>query len=474
MECLSYIDALHHMKSSKPQAEAGRHISVRQGFDIPLAGQPGPDLEVIPAVTHVAVLPVEFSDVKMRLLVRVGDRVKRGSPLVEDKRNPAFRLCAPAAGRVVAVDLGPRRAIERVVIERDGDDAEDFGTAGRPPASLSREEVLNVLQTSGLLGLIEQRPYGRLPDPTAKPKAIFVNAMGTAPFSVSVEVALKGRAREFHAGLAALGRLTDGPVNLVAAGGPVKAEAIATVGDLARLYTFSGPHPAGNTSVHIHHISPIRPGEVVWAVKAPDVVAIGSLLLTGCFPTDRVIALGGPAVYAGKARHYRLPWGCPLSALLEGRIEKGARVIAGDALSGSAVRPDSYLPMRTSSITILPEDRSRHFLAWANPLANGVSASRLFLSSWLPRVPRPLGTNRHGAVRAMIVTGLYDRFLPMRIRLDFLIRAILSRDWEEAVQLGLLEIVPEDVALAAYACPSKMDLVGIVREGLRLAAAEGI
>jgi len=419
-------------------------------------------------------MPNEVSGLKARLLVSVGDRVKRGTALVADKRNPLFRLCAPAAGRVVAVDIGPRRVIERIVIEREGEKIEDFRTLGRPLESWTRDEVLSVLQTSGLFALIEQRPYGRTADPSAQPKSIFVNAMATAPFTVEAAVALKGRSAEFHAGLIALSRLTEGPVHLVAPAGPMLPEAIATTGSLARLHTVSGPHPAGNTSVHIHHIDPIRPGEVVWALRAADVVAIGTLFLTGHFPAERVIALGGPAVAEGKARHYRVSWGSSLADLIVGRVAEEARVIVGDALAGTAVPRDGYLPLRATSLTAIPEDRSRHLLAWANPLAKGTSASRLFLSSWLSPKPQALGTNRHGAVRAMIVTGLYDRFLPMRVRLDFLIRAILAHDWEEAVQLGLLEIVPEDVALAAYACPSKMDLVGIVREGLRLAAAEGI
>ncbi len=432
------------------------------------------DIEALAGGPRVAVMPVEIAGMKARVLVAVGDRVKRGTPLVANKRNPAFRLCSPAAGRVVSVDLGPRRVVERIVIERDGDEAEDFGTAGRPIESMSREEVLGVLQASGLLALIEQRPYGISADPQAKPKSIFVNAMATAPFGVDPGAALAGRVAEFHAGLQVLGRLPHGPVHLVVPAGGVLPEAIATIGSLARLHTVSGPHPAGNTSVHIHHIDPIRPGDVVWAARAADVAAIGELFLSGRFPVERVVALGGPAVIHGKARHYRVPWGCALADLLNGRITADVRVIAGDVLSGASVPPDGYLPLRSTSVTVIPEDRSRHLLAWANPFAAGVSASRLFLSSWLRPKPQALGTNRHGAVRAMIVTGLYDRFLPMRVRLDFLIRAILARDWEEAVQLGLLEIVPEDVALAAYACPSKMDLVGIVREGLRLAAAEGI
>lgn len=458
--------------SSIVHDEARRPISLRGGFDIPLSGRPALEVEAIQTTARVGVMPNELSGITFRLLVAVGDRVKRGTALVADKRNPAFRLCSPAAGRIAAIHVGPRRVIERIVIEREGEDTEDFGIAGRSPGSFTRNELLSLLMASGLLALVEQRPFGRIADPAAKPKAIFVNAMGTAPFSVDSAIALKGKNHEFHIGLVVLGQLTDGAVHLVAPAGQQLPEAITSAGSLARLHTVSGPHPAGNTSVHIHHIDPIRPGQVVWAVRAPDVVAIGTLFRSGYLPSERIVALGGPGVIQGQARHYRVPWGCALDDLLRDRVFDNVRVIAGDVLAGSALSPESYLPLRTMSITVVPEDKSRHFLAWANPWAKGVSASRLFLSSWFHPTPRSLGTNRHGAVRAMVVTGLYDRFLPMRIRLDFLIRAILARDWEEAVQLGLLEIVPEDVALAAYACPSKMDLVGIVREGLRLAAAE--
>lgn len=74
----------------------------------------------------------------------------------------------------------------------------------------------------------------------------------------------------------------------------------------------------------------------------------------------------------------------------------------------------------------------------------------------------------------MVATGIYDRFLPMRILTDFLVRAVLAGDIEEAVQLGLLETDPEDFALATFACPSKMDLVSIIRKGLESAEAEGL
>jgi Na+-transporting NADH:ubiquinone oxidoreductase subunit A len=74
----------------------------------------------------------------------------------------------------------------------------------------------------------------------------------------------------------------------------------------------------------------------------------------------------------------------------------------------------------------------------------------------------------------MVLTGLYDRYLPMNIMTDFLVRAVLARDADEAIALGLLETDPEDFALCSFVCPSKMDLCGIIRKGLDQIEKEGI
>ena len=74
----------------------------------------------------------------------------------------------------------------------------------------------------------------------------------------------------------------------------------------------------------------------------------------------------------------------------------------------------------------------------------------------------------------MVLTGLYDKYQPLNIWTDYLVRAVLANDTEEAVKLGILEVEPEDFALSAFACPSKMDLVGIIRKGLQDIEKEGI
>src|SRR5690606_42021610 len=56
---------------------------------------------------------------------------------------------------------------------------------------------------------------------------------------------------------------------------------------------FSGPHPAGNVGVQIHHIDPINKGETVWIIHPQDVLLIGKYFLTGKFDATRLIALTG-------------------------------------------------------------------------------------------------------------------------------------------------------------------------------------
>jgi Na+-transporting NADH:ubiquinone oxidoreductase subunit A len=456
---------------------ASASVRIRKGLDLPFSGAPALEVAEGPAAPTVALQPSEFDGVKPRLLVREGDRVRRGTALFLDKRNEALRFCSPAAGTVRTIVYGPRRWIESVIVEVSGaDEAESFGRhTPAQIAALPRETALASLQASGLLELIRQRPYSGTADPAATPKAIFVNAMATAPFRASAGAVVRGDEASFQAGLDVLARLTEGRVHLALPDSPGLPPALAGARGV-EIHRFSGPHPSGNTSVHIHHIDPIRPGDVVWTVRAADVPLIGRLFLTGEVPSHRVVALGGPGIAAGATRHYRVRMGSALAPLLAGRtVGDDLRIVAGDALGGDTVQAGGHLPLLESSLTVLPEGRERHFLAWPNPFTSAYSASRLFLSSWFGgRRSWPMHTNVGGGERAMVVTGLYDRYLPMRIMTDFLVRAVLSRDWEEAVKLGLLELDPEDLALAAYACPSKVDLVGILRKGLAEARAEGI
>jgi Na+-transporting NADH:ubiquinone oxidoreductase subunit A len=220
----------------------------------------------------------------------------------------------------------------------------------------------------------------------------------------------------------------------------------------------------------------MAPTDVVWTVKAVDVVVLGRLFLDGAFPESRIISLGGSNVKPGANQHYRVRMGGDLKPLLEGALCDGEhRVVSGDVLSGAAIPLDSHLRLRQSALTVVAADCERHFMGWTMPGLLQMSFSRLFVSSWLPwKRDWKLGTNLHGEERALVLTGHYDKVMPLDIMVDFLIRAVMAGDSDEAISHGILETDPEDFALCDFVCPSKVEVQAIIRQGLEQIAEEGI
>lgn len=452
-------------------------FTIRRGMDLQLAGAPRPEISDASGTDAVSVFPPEYVGIKPRLNVKEGDRVARGGTVLHDKKDAAFQVCSPASGVVSAIQYGARRVVEQIRIQVDGAAADSFPAHEvREVLRLSRVDVLALLQRSGLLALIRQRPFGKMAQPSAKPKSIFVNGMATAPFRTRLDVAVQGQEAAFQAGLNALKRLTDGPVRLILPGGRSDLPQALTGAEGVDVHTFEGPHPAGNTSVHIHHLDPILPGDVVWAIDGVDLPLIGRLLLEGRYPSTRIISLGGPGVKEASRKHYHVHAGGNLQPLLHQAVDEGEmRLVNGDVLCADVLRPDQGLPFLTRGITVLPEDRSRHLLGWLDPGASRYSHSRAFLSTWVARSRSwALGTNENGGHRAMVLTGLYDRYMPMNIMVDYLVRAVLANDTEEAVRHGILETMPEDFGLCTFVCPSKNDIGSIISRGLALIEREGI
>ena len=310
-------------------------------------------------------------------------------------------------------------------------------------------------------------------DPAAQPKSIFVTAMNTAPFQADAEVVAASDPVAFQAGLDLMTRLTEGDVHLCV--GPDAGDTLNGA-ERVSLHRFSGPHPSGNTSVHISRIDPMVPTDVVWTVKAVDLVSIGRLFLDGTLPTSRVVCLGGPGVQNEARSHYRLRPGGDLKPLFETSLNEGdVRIIGGDVLTGCEIAPDSHLGFHQSATTVILAHKERYFMGWTMPGLKKMSFSRLFASTWLPgKKDWNLGTAMHGEERALVLTGHYDKVMPLNIMVDFLIRAVLAGDTDEAISLGILETDPEDFALCDVICPSKIEVQEIISRGLRMIEEEGI
>jgi Na+-transporting NADH:ubiquinone oxidoreductase subunit A len=325
------------------------------------------------------------------------------------------------------------------------------------------------------MALVRERPFHRIADGARAPKSIFVNAMNTAPFRPDAHVVVEGKGEAFQAGLNALTRLTDGPVHLcVDAKKKCRSDAITQAANVSLAF-FAGPHPSGNTSTHIHALDPILPGDLVWTLRASDVLLIGEFLTSGRFPATRTVMLAGDGVKEEFRGYATLPAGAPLSVLFDGVLAEGEqRIIRGDTLCGEKADLAGSLRFADQGFVVLPEDRERHFLGWYAPTTEQFSDHKVVPSAWLKGKLFQFGTNRRGSLRAMVLTGIYDKYVPLDIWVDALSRACLAQDTAEAISLGILESVPEDFALCTFACPSKTDFGQIVGETLALIEQEGI
>jgi len=447
------------------------YFKIKKGLDIPISGKPELSIKEWDQPRQFAVYPSEFEGVKPRLKVAVGDTVRRGGILFENRKNERMLFRSPCSGKIKEIRLGARRAPREIIIERsETDEAETFGAL--MPENASRDELVSHLLCTGLWPLIKQRPFSKIADPEAEPKAVLVNAMNSAPFQADFRVVLKNDEKYFLTGLQAVEKLTEGKVHVCTAPGTE----LPDLGN-AQQHTFDGPYPAGNTSVHINRICPIQPYDTVYTLRAQDVILIGKLLLTGELPRTKVIALGGPSVKEEYRKHYRVHIGASLQTLFEEALENDRehRIIAGSVLYGDKVHADSGVRYYGSEFFVLEEDRSRHVLGWTMPGLNQYSAHRVTLASFFGRKRQwNLGTNLHGAKRAMVVTGWMDKYQPLNIMTDFLIRACLAHDTDEMIQLGILETDPEDFAIASFVDPHKTDVCGIIKRGLEEIEKEGI
>lgn len=452
-----------------------------KGLDLPITGGPEQAIHQGAPVRRVALIADDYVGMKPTMFVSLGDNVRRGQVLFEDKKVPGVRFTSPGAGKVAGINRGERRALQSVVIElheKGGgfpsaeDDVPFESFTKKPIPALSRDDIKGILVESGLWTALRARPFGRVASPETVPHAIFVTAMDTNPLAASPDVVIKGREADFGDGLACLVKLTDGKVYLCKAPG---SAITAGANSGATIEEFAGPHPSGTVGVHIHTLDPVHRGKTVWHIGYQDVIALGALVKTGRLDVVRVISLAGPAVK--KPRLIRTRLGASLDELTQGELQgDDVRVISGSVLSGRKAMGDvhGYLGRHHTQVSVLEEGREREFFGWMSPGFGKFSVINTFASA-LARGKKRFGftTTTNGSIRAIVPIGMYEKVMPMDILPTFLLRAIMMNDIERAEQLGVLELDEEDLALCTFVCPSKIDYGPVLRRNLAIIEKEG-
>ena len=443
------------------------NINLRKGLNVPLAGAAVRTVRktILPDV--VAIRPSDFRDLTPKLLVKEGDKVLAGSPVLADKMSQNILFTSPVSGTVSGVVRGDKRKLLAVLIKTDEvQEYVDFGI--RKVDELDAEAVKEALLSSGLWTALVQRPYGIVANPELRPRAIYVSAFNTAPLAADNEFVLADEFDNIQTAVLALAKLTDGGVH-VSFNAEIKSRFEALKGITA--HHFSGKHPAGNVGVQINNIRPICKGETVWTVSMQMLAAIGKLFNSGRYDVSRKVAITGPM--ALETAYVKTVPGMPMSAIQSfyGNDAEEIRFVSGDALSGANVGAEGYLRFQDNQVTLLKEGNEYEAFGWANPLRFKQFSSSHTYFHWLlkllcPKKEYALDTNLHGGERAFVVSDVYGKVLPMSIFPVYLVKACLAGDIDKMEKFGIYEVLEEDLALCEYVCPSKIDIQAIIAKGI--------
>jgi len=439
-----------------------------KGLDIHLKGKAEKVKTKIEFGDEIALSPDAFPGITPKVVVHEGDYVKAGDTLFVNKQYPSIGFSSPASGEVVSVVRGERRKVLRVVVRPDKvQQYRDFGA--KDLQALSSQDIVDALVEAGLFGYINQLPYAVSTNTGVIPKGIFVSALRDKPLAADFEYELQGNERDFQTGLTALSKISKTYLGI---GRGQCSESLRRAKDVD-VNIFDGPCPAGNVGVQVNHIDPVNKGDVVWTVDPTAVIFFGRLFNTGKVDLHRTIAVVGSEIK--RPVYAEVLVGQKISAILKDNLlrEKGIRIINGNVLTGKKCSANDYLDAHASEVTVIPEgDNKDEFFGWIMPRLNQFSVNGSYFSRFMKSKEYVLDARIKGGRRNIIMSGEYDKVLPMNIYAEYLVKAVIVGDIDKMEALGIYEVSPEDFALPEFVDSSKLELQKIIRNGLDMLRKE--
>ena len=430
-------------------------IKTKKGLDLPISGNPSMDVDSSTAINSVAVLGADYVGLKPTMMVDEGDTVYSGQKLLENKKNPGTFITTHSSGVVRSVNRGEKRRFLSLVIETDDSFEPIKFNLNDYPNSIA------FLIDTGTLAYFRTRPYNRMPVPTELPSAIFINACDTNPLSIDPHELIKLDQDLFNKGLDFIKEIDESIKTFCTYQNNNFDQSV----DGISYNKFEGPHPAGLVGTHIHFLHPVGQNKSVWSISWQEVISIGYLLQNNHLRSDKYVPIGGPNVRDPKI--LKIKYGSNLSETSAGKILEDSRVISGSVLNGhTGESVMNYLGAFDNQVSVLPDESNDILFNWAMPGAKLHSKLPAFISSWIKPKEFNFNVSMNGGNRAIVPISSYQEIMPLNILTTQLLKCLVTLDIELGEKLGVLELAPEDLALASYVCPSKYDYQSILNSNL--------
>ena len=429
-----------------------KKIKMKGGLDVPLHGSvKNNNLDTI-YTKFSAVLADDYFGLKPKILVREGDHVLKGAPLLEDKTNPGFTVNSPVNGVIQEINRGEKRALVSIVINKTNDDSVAFDQSNNK---------LENLRNASLWDSFRERPFNRVPNINTRPDFLFINACKADGLEASPNQILEVEAENFLAGIKFLVDALGCEINLC-------SYSNIYIGELdVNQYVVEGKYPAGNSSIHIQNIKPLTKNTKTWTINWQDVVRIGNSVKSGNFCFDKYVSICGPACEEPKIVKTNL--GANMEELTAGTLSTNLRRVSGSLLYGrSGDSYSDYLTRYSNQISLVSDERKATFFNWLQPGLENHSNSNVFLSSFLKPEKFNFDTNINGGYRAIVPIGVFDEVNPYEIDSTLFLKSLAIGDLVALRELGIFDLSDEDMGIFSYVCPSKYDYVALFNDCMEM------
>ncbi|MCP4164216.1 MAG: 4Fe-4S dicluster domain-containing protein [Deltaproteobacteria bacterium] len=398
---------------------------------------------------EVALTPSRIPFIKPKLLVKKGDLLKIGSPVFFDKRNPEIKFLSPAGGVVKNIVFGERRVIKKILIVIEKEEYEQFESINHDKISKTdRADLVKHIINGGLWPLFRELPYRDYPNKDKIPPQIIVNLNSPEPEGPSPSVYLENEENNFFAGLEILNKLSDKTFIISDASDEVPDQI-----DKLITHKVAGNYPANDPGTFLYHIKKNIPENSSWYIFGQDLIMIAKLVLSGKYPTDKVVTVSG-SMNKDDNLHYRVRVGAPLNDLVKHTFDD-FKIIQGGVFRGYDTSDTPYSGYFENSFNLLKKEGEDALFGFVMPGFKKNTVSKTFFS-FLNTGTREIECSLNGEERACVNCGTCSKFCPVDMFPNITYKAVYADEVEEAIFSGLLDCV--ECGVCSFVCPSKIEL----------------
>ena len=431
-------------------------INISKGFKITLAGMPDISVIQIPEPETIAVCAMDIPYIRPKLLIKENDPVKTGTPLFCDKRNKCIQYVSSGTGTVKKIVFGERRRLKEVVISLNkNDDFIQFETLSSTDINaVPKSKIKKLLQQGGLWQSFREFPSKDTADENHDPPMIIVSLNGNDPFSPHPQAVLENNTEFFEFGIQILKLFSN------------RIVVTSRQSSLDRLNGFKDDithivpdfYPAWDPGVVLYQLKRTQKENRSWCISVEHLIRVAQFLLTGRYPVKRVVTVTRSN---DKKPHILTRQGAPVKDLV-GSLDENSLITTG-RFNGRIVDPQTHIGFFETTLNIIKDNQKEELFGFIQPGLATPTASKTFLSC-LAKTPKNLDCNIHGEERACINCGYCTSICPVDLAPNFIMKALLSDDIEDALSYGLLDCCR--CGLCSYACPSKIELTKLLSDGM--------